>query len=164
MARGHHKAHCVQCNATTWHYTSEAGETICCTHTKGLLTKGRISGVVTRPKPTIAGRLNRSMFRLAERRRASSAVLDGLDGEALFGTNDKDPNKEYCSYCGLELQDTLSTLTEKKPVLRFKQEIHKDNATGEISITEKVTSRSEEFKACPGCVLQIQKPVVVRRV
>lgn len=164
---GYHKQHCDVCAKETWHYTSQLNEVICCIHTNCLVRGGSTTEVKS-PKVAIAGRLDRTMFRIAEDRRSTKVDVSGEDwADDLFTEEEKqapalDPSQVRCSFCNTPT-DYMQTLTEKKAVIRKVQDMYKDTA-GEVHITERVVSKSETVHACPNCVLNIRRPIVAHIV
>lgn len=179
--RGFYKTDCSICNKETWHYKSASAQHGHCTnhspwdpkrkHAKITENIGQGSLYNTRQLPTeyelrIANKLDRSLWQHAELVRRSSVVVDDDWAKGLFPdsvtSTVKDPDKVYCSFCGAETQ-RIDILTERKPVIRRVTEARRTD-DGEVVMQERIISKTEEKHACPNCVLQIRKPVVVRRV
>lgn len=164
---GYHTQHCDTCNKSTWHYTSQLGQVICCIHSNCLVRGGSTTEVKS-PKVAIAGRLDRTMFRIAEDRRSTKVnVTDEAWAEDLFSEEEKQelplaPNQLRCSFCNA-VTDYMQTLTEKKAVIRKIEDMHKD-VSGKVHITERIVSRTETVHACPNCVLNIRRPIVAHIV
>lgn len=167
MATGYHKAECATCNKETWHYTSELGQTICCYHSNNMV-KGRATSEVKSQAVRIAGRLDLTLWRVAEDRKTTKVDISNevwakdIFADAPESATAFDPNKNYCSFCGAVV-DQIHTTTEKKPVITMRTDVYRDSS-GEVQIQEKVTSRAETIHACPDCCLNIRKPITVRRV
>jgi hypothetical protein len=92
--------------------------------------------------------------------------VDASDLDIDFGpepVNTQDPDKLYCTFCGKEVQK-VDVTREKISRTRIFLEPEKDEATGEIHITEKLRSQVQENIACPSCCLKIKKPIMTRRV
>lgn len=176
------KRDCELCQRTTWHRTVRRPNgdehTYCLDHSeyvKGrrhVIVKDAVSGLHDIQKPSelelrIANRLDRTMWNVAELKRASTVDVSNEDWvDALFADEKqqptRDPNKMYCSFCHSEI-DKVNTLSERKAVIKRIEEPYR-NSAGEIAFQEKIVSKVEDFHACPNCVLQVRNPIVVRRV
>lgn len=182
--KGFHELPCDLCQRTTWHYKPEGeGSATCCNHSPvDCSPQGRLK---EHPIPAITGgtnlhagpsdsqlrRLNRldmGLWRSAENRKTQLQVsapwAQDLFGPDPFAAPVKEskPGQLYCTFCGVEVS-YLAVLSEKNAKIRFIREPYKD-AAGDIQVRERVVSMTEELHACPDCVLNIRKPVIVRRV
>lgn len=185
--KGFHDVYCDDCGGVTIHYKSGASDNAgkqvpphCTNHSKWDGRKHAVASHVipidlNKIAPTEielrrANRLDMSMWRSAEERKCQVQV-DGAEWGFLFGdlaydvSDDKDKprdvDKIYCSFCGLET-DTLHLTSEKKPKIRFKQEIIKRG--DDFEVKEKAVTSVETINACPNCSLNIRKPINVRIV
>ncbi len=183
-SRGFHHVECDLCQRVTWHYYSGANNEIphCTNHSdwkpgvrKPSVRDSTIIVGSLRNKPVhtapserelrIINRIDMKLWRTAEVRKSSVDIDDCEWAAGLFDGDDpqpKDPNKLYCTFCGTEV-DHVHVTTEKKPKIRTVIETYKDGA-GDIHVEEKVISQADTVYACPNCVLQVRKPIYVRRV
>ena len=172
MANRFTKQDCTKCGKKTWHYKEGDKPARCSCEVKTAEVQGIIQGgsmysrkeLPTEAEIRRANRLDRSMWQVAEERRSSQLdVSNEAWAAGLFSDADfPDPNKEHCTFCGAEIKDQVNTLQEKKPRIVVKDIPVKIG--DEITIQRKVTSQVETLKACPNCVLNIRKPIVVRTV
>jgi hypothetical protein len=169
---GFSKQLCSDCGKKTWHYKEGDKPSRCSCKDQPIPANGIVQGgsmysrkeLPTEREIRIANRLDRSMWQVAEQRRTSQVDITdepwaaGLFADAVL----PDPNKLYCSFCQAEITNKIDMLTEKKPVIRKVLDAFK--VGDEIALRERVMSRAEEVRACPNCILQIRKPIVVRTV
>lgn len=162
----YHKAECLTCNKETWHYKSALGKVSCTVHESKLVqVAGDTVNEVKGPQVHIAGKLDRSLWRHATPSQRGVSVTNEDWAQAMFPPElekpQLDPNQVYCSFCG-GVTDQINTLMEKKPVIR---RIMQGVMIGdEVVMQERVTSKIETVHACPNCVLEVRRPIVVRRV
>lgn len=178
MANAFHKADCITCGRKTWHFKDGDKPARCTDHSN--FTPGQqrkhLADIVqggslysrkelpTEREIRIANRLDRTLWRMSEEKRIAQVDVSGEDWAAgLFEEMPTlDPSKTYCSFCN-EPVDKINTLTERKPTIRMIDETYLDSE-GQLQVQTKVTSKVETQHACPKCVLNIRKPIVVRKV
>ena len=178
-----HKGFCNLCQRNTWHYKGAGAndKAHCTDHSDWPSKIGRSTLAVkdaiivtaqltpiheTPTEGTVRAmnKLNKSLWRNASDRIARYYG----DDEWLTGGNDvqetqaPDPDKHYCSFCGNETAQIKLT-TEKRPKLKKVIETSLD-ADNNVVITEKAVVGTETVHACPNCIVNIRKPIVVRRV
>lgn len=110
-------------------------------------------------------RMEKTMLRAADSRHQVS--LAGYDwAEQIFerdpDTENLDPDKVYCSYCGRPTQ-RLDLTRENKPRVRFRN-IPVMDSDGNVELQEKMEVVATTVNACPDCCLNVRKPITVQRV
>lgn len=171
--------YCEPCGRITIHYKPGDAPAHCCKSAShpgskpielpAIIKQGSANNSVEVKAPTEAElkRLNtidRSLWPDHSKRRYISgpkwqSVFTEMKGNSVAL---KDITKDYCKFCGNEI-DSLHTTAEKKPLIRFGTTAYHD-ADGNLVIQEKVTSQVITIKACPNCSLQVRKPITVRIV
>lgn len=179
------KADCALCQRKTWHFRGNAlaDKEHCCEHSdwskdmrKPVSVNDAIA-VVAQLSPTVErptegqireqNRLNKALWRNASDRIAryygDESDAEWLGRETPVGKDElPDPDKHFCTFCKMETP-FIKLTTEKKPKIRRIQDEHL-NADGSVEITERVMVTTETVHACPNCIVNIRKPIVVRRV
>jgi hypothetical protein len=182
VKRGFHKAFCDLCQREVWHYKSaDHTAASCSNHSNWEAGKHRVrvegstlivakltkdhGEAPTERELRVANALDKSLWQFAEEKRTSQVDISSEAwAENIFDDAPpmRDPNKTYCTFCGTEVQK-IDLLTERKPIIRKTEDAYR-NASGEIVIQERITTRMETINACPNCSLKVRKPVVVRIV
>ena len=178
IPKGFHKAFCELCKGIFWHYKgAESNAKVTCgnhsdyTGRKHAIVNGAIamlakltpdhSEAPNERELRIMNRLDTRLWQNAEDKKAHVYINDLED---LGGTKDtvRDPSKIYCSFCDAEV-DRINSVSEKKAKIRILTETVK-NSDGTFSVNERVMASQQTIHACPKCTVQVQNPVVVRRI
>ncbi len=177
-----HKAHCDKCAKETWHYIDRSAlnpKAHCCDCPPSEAERKRMDRVKdatvvlaqltpiheqpTEGEIAVANRLDRSLWGNAEDRIAREYV-DQEFAQRHIPPAEKvnNPLQTVCSFCGAPTDKILST-SERKTMIQKKIKVYKD-ADGNIQQQEQVIAKLETVHACSNCVVNIRKPVVIRRV
>jgi hypothetical protein len=169
-----HKADCSTCKKTTWHFR-ESGIALahCCdcapkhdADVKDAITMiAQLTPVAEAPTEgqiRQQNRLDRSLWRNAEVVK-TRVYIDGDWGVERDVTADKplDVDHNTCSFCNKPI-DQIHTTSEKTAKI-FKR-LTPVRIAGEVVVEEQIMRKIQEVHACPNCIVNIRKPIIVRRV
>jgi hypothetical protein len=169
---------CADCQKVTTHYKGHGNNDVLhCTSkqhpgytapiAEGTIQMGSMNNKPHMEAPTEGelrrlNRMDRTLWRSAEERKhrvyAPQDISDQFNQIA-----EKHMVGLTCKFCNAPV-DEITKISEKKATIRKYTDSYRDEFSGEIVMTEKVTSRLEEIHACKNCSLKIQKPIHVRRV
>jgi hypothetical protein len=172
MPNGFWKQDCDRCERKTWwsNSTSKAHCTECpskyLNQPAGSIIGAKVPETAKDWEIKRANRMDLSLWNTTQERRVTQVDISNEDWAAdLFAdapTLPKlEPGQMLCSWCR-KVIDATNSLSEKRPVIRVKQEAIEGPNGPELR--EKVYSRVETVHACSEHYLQIRKPITVRTV